>query len=97
YIAGGKVSLTSNLGTNVSLSPLASTGRFVMNVGSNFSIKENHRIYFDFERSFGGLITTNYQVNLGYRYSFGASKYTPYNEVETERINQNNPRVNKAN
>ncbi|RDU74687.1 hypothetical protein CQA57_01150, partial [Helicobacter anseris] len=66
YIAGGKVSLTSNLGTNVSLSPLASTGRFVMNVGSNFSIKENHRIYFDFERSFGGLITTNYQVNLGY-------------------------------
>ncbi|RDU73196.1 hypothetical protein CQA57_05345, partial [Helicobacter anseris] len=52
----------------------------------NFSIKENHRIYFDFERSFGGLITTNYQVNLGYRYSFGASKYTPYNEVETQTI-----------
>uniref|UniRef100_UPI00131584CB autotransporter outer membrane beta-barrel domain-containing protein n=1 Tax=Helicobacter sp. 'house sparrow 1' TaxID=2020247 RepID=UPI00131584CB len=89
YISGGDLSLTSNLGSKLSLSPLSTTSRFVLNVGTNFSIKDNHRIYFDFERSFGGKIITDYQVNLGYRYSFGASKYTPYNEVNTQEIQDN--------
>ena len=78
YIAGGDVSLTDNFGAKVSLSPLASTGRAVMNVGTNIGVQDNTRIYFDFEKSFGGSITTDYQVNLGVRYSFGESNgYTP--------------------
>ena len=77
-IAGGDVSLTDNFGAKVSLSPLASTGRAVMNVGTNIGVQDNTRIYFDFEKSFGGDITTEYQVNLGVRYSFGESNgYTP--------------------
>ncbi|WP_104698223.1 autotransporter outer membrane beta-barrel domain-containing protein [Helicobacter sp. 'CLO3_human'] len=88
YISGGDVSLTDKYNAKVSLSPLSTTSRFVLNVGTNFSIKDNHRIYFDFERSFGGKIITDYQVNLGYRYSFGASKYTPYNGVSTTEIKQ---------
>ena len=78
YIAGGDVSLTDNFGAKVSLSPLASTARAVMNVGTNIGVQDNTRIYFDFEKSFGGDITTDYQVNLGVRYSFGESNgYTP--------------------
>ena len=86
YIAGGDVSLTDNFGAKVSLSPLASTGRAVMNVGTNIGVQDNTRIYFDFEKSFGGSITTDYQVNLGVRYSFGESNgYTPKGtKIETK-------------
>ena len=83
YIAGGDISLTSNLNKTISLTPLNSTARFTMNLGTNIAIKDDHRIYFDFERSFGGSIITQYQFNLGYRYSFGESKYTPYSGVST--------------
>lgn len=45
----------------------------MLNVGTNMNIKENTRIYFNFEKSFVGKITTDYQVNFGVRYSFGES------------------------
>ena len=83
---GGGVSMTTNNGT-ASLKPLTSTARFVLNLGTNFKIKDNTRIYFDFERSFGGKITTDYQVNLGVRYSFGALDTS---NVKTATIKDNN-------
>ena len=89
FISGGNVHLHSNF-SNASLSPLESTARFVLNLGTNFKIKDNTRIYFDFERSFGGKITTDYQLNLGVRYSFGTSKYTPYTETTQEAPKDNN-------
>ena len=82
--------LVSTSNQALSLSPLASTARFVLNLGTNFKIKDNTRIYFDFERSFGGRITTDYQLNLGVRYSFGTSAYTPYAEANTQEIKDNN-------
>ena len=90
FIVGGDVHLVSTSNQALSLSPLASTARFVLNLGTNFKIKDNTRIYFDFERSFGGKITTDYQLNLGVRYSFGTSKYTPYTEANTQEIKDNN-------
>ena len=79
YVTGGDVTLTTNLGGESSTSgTTASDGRVVMNLGTNMTVKDNTRIYFDFEKSFGGDITTDYQVNLGVRYSFGESNgYTP--------------------
>ena len=90
FIVGGDVHLVSTSNQALSLSPLASTARFVLNLGTNFKIKDNTRIYFDFERSFGGKITTDYQLNLGVRYSFGTSKYTPYTETTQEAPKDNN-------
>ena len=79
YINGGDISLTTNLEKNTNLTPLASTGRFELNVGTNIEVQNNTRVYFDFERSFGGTITTEYQVNVGVRYSFGENTgYTPF-------------------
>ncbi len=81
YINGGSIALSSNLSKlNYALS---STSRMVLNIGTNFTIKDNHRIYFDFQRSFFGNIVTDYQLNLGYRYSFGTSKYTPLENINT--------------
>ncbi|WP_158654756.1 autotransporter outer membrane beta-barrel domain-containing protein, partial [Helicobacter sp. 'CLO3_human'] len=40
YISGGDVSLTDKYNAKVSLSPLSTTSRFVLNVGTNFSIKD---------------------------------------------------------
>ena len=78
YISGGDITMTTNLGSTNSINSLSSDGRVVMNVGTNVEIYDNTRIYFDFESSFAGKIRTDYQVNIGARYSFGESNgYTP--------------------
>ena len=88
-INGGKIILSNPfVNSSSSYGVLGSTNRFVLNLGTNFSIKDHHRIYFDFERSFGGSIITQYQFNLGYRYSFGKSDYKSYAAVEKSEINQ---------
>ena len=89
-LLGGEVSINTNANKPLEIKPLASDMRFVLNLGTNFKIKDNTRIYFDFERSFGGKITTDYQLNLGVRYSFGTSAYTPYTEVNTQEIKDSN-------
>lgn len=71
YVVGGDVVLTSNLNVKTSLTPLESYSQAIVNVGSNLTIADHTRIYFDFEKSFGGQVITDYQVNLGVRYSFG--------------------------
>ena len=81
YVNGGDITfrtdqITQDTANN--LSHLQSDGRVVLNIGTNMNIKENIRIYFDFEKSFMGKINTDYQVNLGVRYSFGENTgYTP--------------------
>lgn len=81
YVNGGDITfrtdqITQDTANN--LSHLQSDGRVVLNIGTNMNIKENTRIYFDFEKSFMGKINTDYQVNLGVRYSFGENAgYTP--------------------
>ena len=89
-LLGGEVSINTNANKPLEIKPLTSDMRFVLNLGTNFKIKDNTRIYFDFERSFGGKITTDYQLNLGVRYSFGTSKYTPYTEANTQEIKDSN-------
>ena len=89
--SGGDVTIVTDGKTLEGIKPLESTARLVLNVGTNFKIKDNTRIYFDFEKSFGGLIATNYQINLGVRYSFGTSAYTPYAETSTKEIKDTNP------
>ena len=81
YVTGGDITLTTNLGAqNTSSSAISSDQRVVMNVGTNMTIKDNTRVYFDFEKSFAGKINTDYQVNVGVRYSFGENTgYTPIN------------------
>ncbi|ANV97408.1 hypothetical protein BBW65_00610 [Helicobacter enhydrae] len=71
YLGGGTIAFTSNSNTTTKITSLTSTMRGVINLGTNFEVKDNTRIYCDFEKSFGGKITTNYQINLGARYSFG--------------------------
>ncbi len=86
YIAGGDIDVVQTLNNSTAsnfIQPLSSTARFTLNLGTNIAIKDGHRIYFDFERSFGGSIITQYQFNLGYRYSFGESKYTPLENINT--------------
>lgn len=85
YVSGGEIHMGTQRGTEANqYSNLSSDGRVVMNVGTNMSVEEHTRIYFDFEKSFMGKINTDYQVNFGVRYSFGESNgYTPQN-IETQ-------------
>lgn len=81
YVSGGEITFRTDQitqDTQNNLSNLQSDGRVVLNAGVNMSVKDNTRIYFDFEKSFIGKINTDYQVNFGVRYSFGESNgYTP--------------------
>ncbi|RDU71718.1 autotransporter outer membrane beta-barrel domain-containing protein [Helicobacter brantae] len=71
YISGGDITSESASNSEKLFNSVKSDGRFVLNVGSNIDIKDATRLYLDFEKSFGGKINTNYQINVGVRYSFG--------------------------
>ena len=61
-----------NLGgrTTTTLPSLGSSGRVILNLGSNININDNTRMYVDVEKSFGDKLRTHLQFNLGARYSF---------------------------
>ena len=59
-------------------------GRVVLNLGTNMKFGENMRLYFDFEKSFAGKITTDYQVNVGFRYEFGEKLVKVVEEINTQ-------------
>lgn len=59
-------------------------GRVVLNLGTNMKFGENMRLYFDFEKSFAGKITTDYQVNVGFRYGFGEKLVKVVEEINTQ-------------
>ncbi|RDU72226.1 hypothetical protein CQA58_01065 [Helicobacter brantae] len=74
YLSGGDIELTPNVGEKtLKKSALSSDSRGVLNVGTNLAIKDNTRVYVDFQTSFGGKINTDYQINIGARFSFGES------------------------
>lgn len=70
YNTGGDYRLETSKISTID-NAIKSDGRFVLNVGSNIDIKDATRFYVDFEKSFGGKINTNYQINVGVRYNFG--------------------------
>ena len=82
---GGANFKITSLNYDKTIDALQNDGRMVLNLGTNIRLADNHRIYFDFERSFFGKITTDYLVNIGYRYSFGAKANS---EVKTQQISQ---------
>lgn len=43
----------------------------VLNIGTNLILTDQWRVYIDAERSFGGSRNTDYQANIGARFSFG--------------------------
>ncbi|VDH01827.1 autotransporter protein [Helicobacter pametensis] len=74
YIHGGNITMDNldpKMRTTLSSNPYSSTGRAVLNLGTNVTFSEGTKLYIDLERSFGGKITTEYQVNLGVRVGFG--------------------------
>lgn len=90
YFVGGDTTLSTFVnGKNVSYQYNAykGSGRFALNLGTNIDIKENAKIYFDFEKSFGGKIQTDYQVSLGVR--FGLGKKATIIKQKEEKTNHN--------
>lgn len=72
YLNGGDIELTPNIGkATTTKSALSSDGRGVLNLGTNITFKDDIRLYADFQTSFGGKINTDYQINIGARFSFG--------------------------
>ena len=72
YLSGGNIELTPNVGNaTTTKSALSSDGRGVLNLGTNITLKDDIRLYADFQSSFGGKINTDYQINIGARFSFG--------------------------
>lgn len=75
YIQGGGITI-ANLDKTlqkhlIRINPYHSTGRAILNLGTNISFKDGAKLYLDLERSFGGKIATEYQVNLGLSFVLG--------------------------
>lgn len=72
-IMGGKTNMLTSNGTAQEFSNLESNGRFVLNVGTDVAVQDSTKFYVDFEKSFGNMMQTDYQVSVGVRYSFGST------------------------
>ncbi|ANV98196.1 hypothetical protein BBW65_05010 [Helicobacter enhydrae] len=90
---GGKSNISfTPTDTPTATQSYGSNGRFVLNVGGNVSVKESTRIYVDFEKSFGNQFATQWQINLGARYSFGEQVI----KLKTSEENPQTEQENKA-
>lgn len=71
---GGKVHFNTQSpvasASSISKSGLHSDGRAVLNFGVNSSLSKNIGLYLDVQKSFGGKINTDFQLNSGVRVSF---------------------------
>lgn len=72
-IIGGKTNMLTSNGTAQEFENLESNGRFVLNVGTDVAVQDSTKFYVDFEKSFGNMMQTDYQVSVGVRYSFGST------------------------
>lgn len=68
---GGEREYLSSLGSRVSNNPYSSNHQGILNVGIDLAIKERSRLYFDFERSFGGRLIKDFSLNFGARFALG--------------------------
>lgn len=74
YFIGGDTTLSTTVGgksVEYKHNAYEGTGRFVINLGTNIDVQDRTKVYFDFEKSFGGNIQTDYQVSLGVRFGLG--------------------------
>lgn len=69
-IFGGKININTNNGGQNQMQGLRSNGRLILNFGANANLTDKTRVYFDVQKSFGGKINTDVQLNSGIRYSF---------------------------
>ncbi|QDJ12605.1 hypothetical protein CEP45_01580 [Mergibacter septicus] len=72
---GGKTRIntqntTLGVNANVSQKALRNDGRAVLNFGINSTLNKNVGLYLDAQKSFGGKINTDFQLNGGLRFSF---------------------------
>ena len=88
YVEGGSSDVGVGSGATNTLTPLSSSGRAVVNVGSNIVLTENARLYIDVEKSFGDKFKTHMQFNFGARYSFGEKAPTALSQ---ENKSENTP------
>ena len=88
YVEGGSSDVGVGSGATNTLTPLSSSGRAVVNVGSNIALTENARLYIDVEKSFGDKFKTHMQFNFGARYSFGEKAPTALSQ---ENKSENTP------
>lgn len=70
-IIGGKTNMLTSNETAKEFENLESNGRFVLNVGTDVAIQDSTKFYVDFEKSFGDMMQTDYQVSVGIRFGFG--------------------------
>lgn len=71
YTKGGDILInTTNLSTQKNSSPLFDE-HFLISLGTHIQAQKYLKIYCDFEKSFYGKISKDYQISLGVRYSFG--------------------------
>ena len=70
-ILNGNTNMLTSNGTQQGFNGIKSNGRFVLNVGTDVQVQDKTKFYVDFEKSFGNMMQTDYQVSVGVRFGFG--------------------------
>lgn len=68
---GGERMYLSSSGSSVSNKPYTNNHQGILNVGIDLAIKERSRLFFDFEKSFGGKLLKDFSLNFGARFALG--------------------------
>lgn len=89
YFIGGDTTLSTTASgklVDYTHNAYEGTGRFVMNLGTNIDVQDRTKVYFDFEKSFGGNIQTDYQVSLGVRFGLGEKASAPKQDKKANEV-----------
>lgn len=82
-LEGGKNINTTNLSSTYPSQSLLDQ-HFLFNLGTSINAYKNINLYFDFEKSFLGKTTKDYQVSLGVRYGFGDARKSKMEKKDNE-------------
>lgn len=85
YICGGDMLISTTNLSSTQDSPPRFDQHLLFDFGTNIQVHESVRVYLDFEKSFFGKTTKDYQISLGVRYSFGSNASKPIsNQINTK-------------
>lgn len=83
---GGEREYLSSSGTRASNDPFVNNHQGILNVGIDLAIKERSKLFFDFEKSFGGNLLKDFSINFGARFALGKIPQRGKPQEESEAL-----------
>lgn len=87
---GGEIEYLSSSSATLQNDPYSNNHQGILNIGINLALKEKTRLFFDFEKSFGGRLIKDFSINFGARFALGKSPQRGKPQEEQESLEVSN-------